>query len=113
MIAGLFLKAAIQAIMLFGSETWVVTPCMSKALEGFQTQLARRLMGQIPQRTIYGMWRYTSMAVAREAAGFLKMEEYVRRRQNTVAQCIATRSLLDLCEGLERDTGVLVWMRWW
>ena len=41
------------------------------------------------------------------------MEEYVRRRQNTVAQYIATRSLLDLCEGSERDPGAWVGMRWW
>ena len=52
-------------------------------------------------------------AAAREAAGFLTMEEYVRRRQNTVAQYIATRSLLDLCEGSERDPGTRVGMQWW
>ena len=40
-----------------------------------------------------------------EAGGFLTMEEYVRRRHNTVVQYIATQSLLDLCEGLERDPG--------
>ena len=41
------------------------------------------------------------------------MEEYVRRSQNTVAQYLATRSMLDLCEGLERDPGARVGMRWW
>ena len=45
--------------------------------------------------------------------GFLTMEEYIRRRQKTVAQYIATRSLLDLCEGLERAPGVRVGMWWW
>ena len=41
------------------------------------------------------------------------MEEYVRWRHNTVAQYIATQSLLDLCEGSERAPGGLVRMRWW
>ena len=41
------------------------------------------------------------------------MEEYVRRRQNMVEQYIATRSLLDLCEGSERAPGAGVGMRWW
>ena len=59
------------------------------------------------------MWRYISAAAAREAAGFLTMEEYIRRIQNTVAQYITTRSLLDLCEGLERDPGERFDMRWW
>ena len=40
------------------------------------------------------------------------MEEYVRQRQNTVAQYIATRSLLDLCEESERDPGARVRIRW-
>ena len=45
--------------------------------------------------------------------GLLTMEEYASRRQNTVAQYIATRSLLDLCEGLERAPGARVGMWWW
>ena len=47
-----------------------------------------------------GKWRYTSEAMAREEAGFLTMEEYVRRHQNTVTQYIDTQSLLDLREGV-------------
>ena len=91
--------------MLFGADTWVITPRMGTALGGVHTQLERRMMRQLPRRTTDGTWKYDSMAAAREAAGFLTMEEYVRRRQNTIAQYIATRSLLDLCEGLEKDTG--------
>ena len=41
------------------------------------------------------------------------MEEYVRRRQNTVSQYITTPSLLELCEGSERAPGTQVWMWWW
>ena len=41
------------------------------------------------------------------------MEEYIRRQQNTVAQYIATLSLIDLCEGLERYPGVKVGIWWW
>ena len=84
---------------------------MGKALGSFYTQVARRLMRQLTRRKMYGKCIYTSAeAAAREAAGFLAMEEYVRRRQNTVAQYIATQSLLDLCEGSERDPGARVGM---
>ena len=64
---------------------------MGKALGGFQTQLEKQLTGQLPKRTAYKKWRYISSAAAREAAGFLTMEEYVRRRQNTIVQYIATQ----------------------
>ena len=33
--------------------------------------------------------------------------------QNMVAQYIDTRSLLDLCEGSDRDPGAQFGMRWW
>ena len=46
-------------------------------------------------------------------AGFEMMEEYIQRRQNTVAQYIATQSLLVLCEEMERTPGAGVGMRWW
>ena len=95
-VSGFFFKVVIQVVLIFGSDTWVVTPCMGKALGGVQTQVMRRLKGKLPLRTTDGKWRYTSEAMAREEAGFLTMEEYVRRHQNTVAQYIATRSLLDL-----------------
>ena len=89
----------IQAVLIFGAENWLVTPFMGKALGGFQTQVEILLTGNLPRRTTDRKWRYTSAVVAREAAGFLMMEEYSRRRQNMVAQYIATRKMLDLCEG--------------
>ena len=46
-------------------------------------------------------------------AGFLTVEEYVRRCQNTVAQYFTMGSLLDLFEGSERAPGVRVGIRWW
>ena len=84
----------------------MVTPPYRHRPGGVDTQLEIWLTGQLPQRAMDGTWKYTSTAAAREAAGFLTMEEYVRRRQNMVAQYIAIQSLLDLYEGSDRDTGV-------
>ena len=84
-VYGLFFKAVVQAVLLFGADTWVFIPRMGKALGGFQTQVERRLTGQLLRRTPYGIWRYTSAAAARGEAGFLTMEEYIRRRHNMVA----------------------------
>ena len=41
------------------------------------------------------------------------MEDYIWQQQTMVAQYIATRSLLDLCEGSERAPGVQMGMWWW
>ena len=112
-VSGLFFKAVVQVVFLFVSETWVVTPRMGSALGGFQGQVARRIMGHLPRRKPERKWTYTLAARAREDAGFQTIEEYIRRRQNMVVQYIATRSLLDLCEGSERAPGERAGMRWW
>ena len=73
-VSSFYFKAVIQAVLLFGAETWVVTPPHGKGPGGVQTQLERRITGQLPRRKTYGTWRYTSMAASREAVGFLIME---------------------------------------
>ena len=88
-VSGLFFKSVIQVVLIFGEETWVVTPAWARNWGGFHTQVARCMTGKLPRRTTGGMWRYTSAVAAREATGFLTMEEYVRRRQNTVTQYTA------------------------
>ena len=72
-----------------------------------------RLTGRIPRRKPDRNWTYTSVETAKEEAGFMTMEDYIMQSQNTVAQYIATQSLLDLCEGSERSPGAQVSMRWW
>ena len=86
---------------------------MGKALGGFKSHVVRRLKGRLPRRTTDGKWKKTLAMTEREEAGFLTMEEYIQRHQNTVAQYIATPSLLDLCDWSKRAPGVRVRMRWW
>ena len=45
-ISGSFFKAVVQQVLLFGAETWVVTPKMERALSGFLHGAARRLTGR-------------------------------------------------------------------
>ena len=46
-------------------------------------------------------------------SGFEGIGTYITRRQNTVAQYIATQPIMDLCERSARRTGARVSMRWW
>ena len=104
-VSGFFLKAVIQALLIFRSGDQVVTTRMGKALRGFQAQVTRRLIIRLLCRTPYGKWTYTLEATARDEDGLLTTEEYTWRCQNTVAQYIDTQLLLDLCEGSERAPG--------
>ena len=66
----LYFKDVVQAVLLFGSETWVVTSRMGRSLGGFQDQVARRLTGRLPRRKPDRKWNYTSLETAMEEAGF-------------------------------------------
>ena len=46
-------------------------------------------------------------------AGLTDIWTSILRRQNTVAQYIATRPLLDLCESARAREGAKVPLRWW
>ena len=48
-----------------------------------------------------------------EGNGFKEIRKSITNRQNTVAQYIATRPLLDLCEGAKQRGGARVSRRWW
>ena len=53
------------------------------------------------------------MEGATKEAGFKEIRKSITNRQNTVAQYIATRPLLDLCEGTKQIGGAMVSRRWW
>ena len=102
-----------QQVLLFGAETWVLTVKMEAALDDFQGRVARRLTGRILRRGTDGKWRYPPLAGATKDAGIVRARTSVLRRQNTVAQFVATRPILALCEGTERRGGTRVLQRWW
>ena len=55
-ISGSFSKALVQQVLLFGAETWLVTPNMERALSGFLHGATRRLTWRQARRENYGEW---------------------------------------------------------
>ena len=94
-------------------ETWVVTPRMEKALSGFLHGAAGRLTERQARIGHNGKWHYPSLVGAMREAGLTDVGKSIANRQNTVAQYIATRPLLDLCEGASAREGTRVPLRWW
>ena len=48
-VSGNFSKAVVQAVLLFGEETWVMAPRIERALESFMHRAARRITGNQPR----------------------------------------------------------------
>ena len=86
---------------------------MESALDAFQVRVARRLTGRQPRRGRDRKWFYPSLAGSLKEAGVVRARTLVLRSQNTVAQFIAMRPILGLCEVAERRWGTRVPQRWW
>ena len=44
-VCGMFYRATVQSILLYGSETWTVAPANLAMMEGFHVHTARRMAG--------------------------------------------------------------------
>ena len=112
-VSGNFFKAVVQKVLLFGAETWVVSPRMERALSSFIHGAARRVIGRHPRRGWDGKLFYLSLVGAMKESGFTDVKTSINRRQNTAAHYIATRPLLDLYRGATQRGGARVTRRWW
>ena len=90
--------AVTQQVLLFGAEVWVLTGKIESALDAFQGRVARRLKGWQARRGNDGKWFYPSLAGALKEACVVSVRTSILQRQNMVAQFIATRPILGLCE---------------
>ena len=69
-VYGVFLKAVVQAVLIFRSEMWAITPVMVRALGGFQHRVSRCITGRKPQRLLDRVWEYPHLETAIQEAGF-------------------------------------------
>ena len=92
------IRAVTQAVLLFGFETWVLTARMEKALDSFQSRVARKITGRKPRQRKDVRWVYPPLAGLMKDTGMVGIRTSIIRRQNKAAQFIATRPILDLCK---------------
>ena len=77
--------AVVQAMILFGSKTWVLTPSLEKSREGFHHRAVRRMAGMVTKLKQDGTWVYTTIGAALEMVGLEETRVYIACHQNTVA----------------------------
>ena len=53
---GKFYRVVAQAVLLFGAETWVLTPRMERDLDSFQYKVVRSITVKQPWRRADGIW---------------------------------------------------------
>ena len=79
-VSGTFFKAVVQAFLIFGAETWVMTPCIGQSLGGFHHRVAQQIRGSQPKWQVDNSWEYLPLNMAIQEAVFEEMGEYVLKR---------------------------------
>ena len=83
---GRFYVAVVQALILFGLETWVVYPQLYKALVSFHHRTVQRVSGMGSKLQLESTWLYPPIGVALAMVLLDDIGVYINRRQNRVAQ---------------------------
>ena len=101
-VCGMFYKATVQAVLLFGIETWCLAPAALKRLEGFHVKAARRMTGLLPKMT-GGTWKYPKTKTVLAAAGLHTIEHYVQVRRARIMRWVVDRPIMELCRSVEKE----------
>ncbi len=102
-VCGMFYRAVIQSVLLFGSESWVLTDTAMMLLFGSEswvlTDTAMRVLKGFHVRSVYrmarehkprknndtGVWRYPSTEEVLAEVGLLTIRQYIEVRRQTIA----------------------------
>ena len=87
--------AALQVILLFGSETWCLSPTALKQLEGFHVRAAWRMAHKHKPRQVPGTdtWQYPATEDVFEEVAMYSVEHYIGDRRDTIASFIQDRPI--------------------
>lgn len=90
-VMGMFYKAVVQSVLLYGSETWVLTKANYEILNSFHVTIARKISKtQFRQNPETGIWDRTATATALERAGLSPLITYLVRRREYILPYAAT-----------------------
>ena len=113
-IATKFYKAVVQAVLLYGSETWVLLTAALASLEGFHIRAAYQMaVKHKPWKGPGDVWSYPKLKDVLEECGMSTMGEYIVVRRQTIAVYVATRPILHECRQGERKRGAVPHRWWW
>ncbi len=110
---GMFYKATVQAVLLYRSETWSLSPSSMKRLEGFHICAVWWMSGKRPEWKEDGSWTYLCSENVLKAVGLKPFAHYVDVLWQTVTNFVVNRPIYELCAGAVRMRGLPVQLFWW
>ena len=112
-ICGVFYKATVMSVLLFGSETWSFAPGTLKRLDGFHHRAAWQMAGMQPTHDGKGIWTNPKNSRALKKVELYTIEHYIGVRRQTISDYIVNRLIFEHCRSRVRQRGSSPRMFWW
>ena len=87
-------QAVVQAVLIFGADTWVLSAAMLRNLEGVHVGFLIQMTGQKAKRQRDGTWRIEAAEEVPKESVTQTLGAYIDKRHKTVAEWVALRLIL-------------------
>ncbi len=113
-VSAKFYKAIVQSVLLYGSETWVLSPAAMARLKGFHIRTAYQMAKEhVPWWGPNLQWVYPSSEAVLEECGMHIIQHYIDVRRETIVTYVVGCSILAECQGTDRRRGSVPGRWWW
>jgi hypothetical protein len=112
-VCGVFYKATVQSILLFGSGTWNLSPVGLKSLEGFHIRATWCMAGKRARKLLDGTWAYPNSAAVLDKVGLKPIAHYIGMQRQHIANYIVNKPIFQSCVEGVRRRGSSVRQLWW
>jgi hypothetical protein len=104
-VSAMLYQAIVQSVLLFGSDSWVLTESMIRLLKSFHHRMARQITGRRARFCrITQEWDGKISA----SVGMSTIEEYISRWRKTIAEYIATRPIFQAASSASRRRTAMI-----
>ena len=79
-----FYRTIVQAVLLYGAESWCVSKTNLRKLRAFHHRACRYMTGKHIRKIGEGKWEYPDHEQLRKSCQLLRIEEYVERRKQNL-----------------------------
>ena len=111
-----FYLAIVQAVLLYGADSWTVSARNMEVLERFHERVVRHITGCHIKRGAQGVWTYPDHEALLQKCGLWPIGVYIERRRGTLRKYLEENKveLLEDVEALSapaRDPHRVLWWR--
>ena len=96
-----FYMAVVQAVLLYGAESWTITKKNWSKLRSFHRRAMRYMAGQHIRQRKDGTWKYPDHKNLERICGLFPIETYIARRRGTLRKYLEENRAELLEEAME------------